>query len=411
MQDIQLYQQLLGLSGPWEVGRVTFKREAQEIEVEVRCLETVWGCPTCGKQMQGHRQEERRWRHLDSCQFKTIVVCAVPRVRCLEHGTQQVAVPWAESRSRFTHLFERLAIDVLLECSVLGACELLGISWAEADGIKQRAVVRGLARKPVSAPARLCVDEKSAGRGQNYMTIVASVEAGRSATVEYVGTGRKRETLDTYWQSLTPEQRSGVEAVGMDLWEPFFNSTLAHVPGAADKIVHDPFHLVSYMNAALNDVRKAEHRVLLEAGKKTLSGSKQLWLYGEENLPADRAAEFEVLKRQKLQTSRAWAIKEMFREFWDCESVEEGRGFFGRWYDWAIRSGLEPVKKVARMFKRHLDNIVTFFQHRLSNGSIEGLNNKIQSLVKKAYGYRNPERFKADIFFHLGGLSLYPAPQ
>ena len=184
MQDIQLFQQLLGLSGPWAVVRVTMKREAQEIEVEVRCLETVWGCPTCGKQMQGHGQEERRWRHLDSCQFKTLIVCAVPRVRCLEHGTQQVAVPWAERRSRFTRLFERLAMDVLLECSVLGAGELLGISWAEADGIKQRAVARGLARKPVSAPARLCVDEKSAGRGQNYLTIVASVAAGRSATLE-----------------------------------------------------------------------------------------------------------------------------------------------------------------------------------------------------------------------------------
>jgi transposase len=367
MQDIQLYQQLLGLSRPWEVGRVTLKREAQEIEVEVRCLETVWGCPTCGQRMQGHGHEERRWRHLDSCQFKTTVVCAVPRVRCPEHGTQQVAVPWAERLSRFTRLFERLAIDVLLECSVLGACELLGTSWAEADGIKQRAVVRGLARKPVSAPARLCVDEKSAGRGQNYLTIVASVEPGRSATVEYVGTGRKRETLDAYWQRLTPEQRSAVEAVGMDLWAPFFNSTLAQVPGAAAKIVHDPFHLVSHMNAALNEVRKAEHRNLLDEGRRTLSGSKQLWLYGEENLPADRAAEFERLKGQKLQTGRAWAIKEMFRDFWDCESVEEGRNFFRRWYDWAIRSRLEPVKKVARMFKRHLDNIVTFFQHRLSN--------------------------------------------
>ena len=411
MQDIQLYERLLGLSRPWEVSRVTLKREAQEIEVEVRCIESVWGCPTCGRQMQGHGHEHRRWRHLDSCQFKTIVVCEVPRVRCLEHGSQQVSVPWADPRARFTRLFERLAIDVLLECSVLGACELLGISWAEADGIKQRAVARGLARKPVSAPARLCVDEKSAGRGQNYLTIVASVETGRSATVEYVGEGRKRETLDAYWQSLTPEQRTGVEAVGMDMWEPFFNSALTYVPGAADKIVHDPFHLVSYMNGALNEVRKAEHRVLLEAGKRTLSGSKQLWLYGMENLPPDRVAEFERLKEQKLQTSRAWAIKEMFRDFWDCGSIKEGRDFFRRWYDWAIRSRLEPVKKVARMFKRHLDNIVTFFQHRLTNGSIEGLNNKVQSLVKKAYGYRNPERFKADIFFHLGGLDLHPNPQ
>jgi len=92
-----------------------------------------------------------------------------------------------------------------------------------------------------------------------------------------VGAGRKPATLDTDWQSLTAEPRSGVQAVGMDLWEPFFNSTLTQVPGAAGQIVQDPFHLVSDMNAVLNDVRKAEHRVLLEAGNKTLSGSQQLW--------------------------------------------------------------------------------------------------------------------------------------
>ena len=281
MQDIQLYQQLLGLTGPREVGRGTLNREAQEIEeieVAVRCLETVGGCPTCGQQRPGHEQEERRGRHLDSCQFKTIVVCAVPRVRCLEHGPQQVAVPWAERLSRFPRLFERRALDVRLECSVLGAGELLGISWAAAAGIKQRAVVRGLARQPRSVSARRCVDEKRAGRGQNDLPIVARVAVGRSATVEYVGAGRKRETLAAYGQSRTPAQRTGVAAVGMALWEPFFNSTLAPVPGAAAKIVPAPFPLVSSMNAALNEVRQAAPRDLLETGLRTLRGSQQWWL-------------------------------------------------------------------------------------------------------------------------------------
>ena len=108
-------------------------------------------------------------------------------------------------------------------------------------------------------------------------------------------------------------------------------------------------------------------------------------------------AEFARLQRQQRQTSRAWAIKELFRDFWDGASVAAGRSLFGRWYAGAVRRQLEPVKKVARLFQRHLDNLVTFFQHRLSNGSIEGLNHKIQSLVKQACGYRNPERFKTDI--------------
>ena len=111
----------------------------------------------------------------------------------------------------------------------------------------------------------------------------------------------------------------------------------------------------------------------------------------------------------QVETSRAWAIKEVFRSFWLCDTVKKAERYFGQWYGWAIRSRLEPVKKVARMCKRHLDNILTFFQHRHTNGPMEGLNNAIQGLIKKAYGYRNKERFKTDIFFHLGGLDLYPS--
>ena len=257
---------------------MTLKREAQELEVEGRCLAPVWGCPTCGTQRPGHGQEERRWRPLDRCQFEPLVGCAGPRGRGLEPGPQQVAGPWAVPRARCPRLFERLAIEVLLACSGLGPCELLGISWAEADGIQPRAVVRGLARQPGSAPARRCVDEQSAGRGQNYLTLVARVAAGRSATVESVGAGRKQEPLEAYWQSRTPAPRTGVAAVGMDLWEPFFNSPLAPLPGAAGKIVPDPFPLVSYMNPALNAGRQAEPRGWLEVGKQTLSGRKQGWL-------------------------------------------------------------------------------------------------------------------------------------
>lgn len=409
MQDFQLYQQILGIGEPWRVKQVTLNRQAGEVEVQVECTETVWGCPTCQQRMHVHDWERRRWRHLDSCQFKTILVADVPRVACAEHGTQTVAVPWAEKYSRFTQLFDRLAIDVMQECSVVAACEILGISWDEADGIKQRAVRRGLARKVPQVMPRLCVDEKSVGVGQQYMTIVAAVTPGASARVEYVGEGRTRESLDAFWQQLTPEQRAGVEAVAMDMWEPYVQSTLAQVPGAVDKVVHDPFHLVQYMNKAVNDVRKAEHRRLLAQGDPILTGTRQWWLYGMENVPPAAAARFDELKEINLQTSRAWAIKEVFRNLWLCADRSQARRHFDQWYAWAIRSRLKPVKKVARMCKRHLHHILTFFTHRLTNGPIEGLNNRIQGLIKKAFGYRNKERFKIDVLFHLGGLDLYPA--
>jgi transposase len=408
MQDIQLYEQLLGLQAPWKVEAVNLNVAAQQIEVRVVCQETVWGCPQCGERMHLHEWEERRWRHLDSCQFQTILVARVPRVRCPKHGSQVVAVPWAEKFGRFTRLFERLAIQVLQVCSVAEACRLLRISWEEADGIKQRAVDRGLARKPVRPLKRLCVDEKTAGWGQDYVTVVAHVTDERTV-VEYVGDGREEASLDAFWQRLTAAQLAGVEAVAMDMWEPYFNSTRAHVPEAARKIVYDPYHLVQHMNDAVNQVRKREHRRLAAQGDDILKGTRSLWLYGMENVPEPRAAVFDQMKFLNLATSRAWALKEVLRSFWLQPSLKAAARYFERWYSWAIRSRLEPVKKVARMCRRHLANILTYFEHRLTNGPIEGLNNRIQGLVKKAFGYRNRERFKRDILFHLGGLDLYPA--
>ena len=409
MQDFQLYQQLLGLTEPWHVTGVRLDLKAKEVEVTVAVRESIWGCPQCACRMHVHQWESRQWLHLDTCQCRTLIRADVPVVKCPQHGVQTVAVPWAEKYGRFTRLFERWAIDVLRECSVSAACELLGVSWDEADGIKQRAVERGLLRKETRPVKRLGVDEKSAGRGQNYVTVVANLEGGRAATVEYVGDGRKQEALDGYWKRLPAEHRELVEAVAMDMWEPYFNSTLAHVPEAAGKIVHDPYHVAGMLTKAVDQVRKAEHRVLTEAGDDRLAGTKYIWVYGWENLPPAHQERFDQLRGQRLKTGRAWAIKEMFRDFWAGETAEEGREFFDRWYGWAIRSRLEPIKRVARCFKTHLDNILTFFTHRISNAALEGLNNRIAGLVKKAYGYRNRERFKTDILFHLGGLDLYPS--
>jgi transposase len=407
MQDTALYQQILGLREPWTVKQVQLDQKARQVVIQVACEETLWGCPQCQRRMTIHDWQRRQWRHLDSCQFQTVIQAEVPVVKCPEHGAITVAVPWAEKYSRFTALFERLAIDVMLECSIKGACGILGISWDEADGIKQRAVARGLERKPRKAPERICVDEKSAARGQNYVTIAASVDGARTC-VEYVGAGRAKESLDAWWRQFTAEELSGVQAVAMDMWPPFVDSTLAFVPQAGEKITHDPYHMVAHMNEAVNKVRQAEHRELSRQGDSPLSGTRMLWLYGQENIPENRRADFEAIKWLNLRTSRAWGLKEVFRSFWLCGDRGEAEGYFGRWYSWAIRSRLEPVKKVARMCKKRLDHILNYFDHKITNGPIEGLNNKIQGLIKKAFGYRSHERFVTDIFFHCGGLDLHP---
>ena len=406
MQDIQLYQQILGSTEPWHVESVRLDPAQQVIEVQMALKETNWACPDCRKRMQIHDCETRRWRHLDSCQFQTILVAKVPRVRCSEHGSQTVQVPWAEKHGRFTALFERLAIDVLKEMSIEGARKLLRLSWAEAAGIKDRAVARGLARREAEVWPHLCVDEKAVGRGQDYLTVV-SRRSPDGVKVVWLGDGNSKESLDAFWPSLTDAQRQGVEAVSMDMWKAFASSTRQHVPHA--EIIYDFFHLVRHVNRAVNLVRQKESARLHLADHNPLKGTRQLWLYGMENVPEKARESFKRLWNSNLKTARAWHLKEVFRTFTANQTPEEGRLFLRQWIARALRSRLDPMRRVARMVRSHLEGIVAYCRHLYNNACAEGLNSLIQFVVAKARGFRNRQRLKMDLFFHFGGLNLYPA--
>ena len=413
MQDIELYRQLLGLATPWMVLRVELKVKEQRVEVWAGHADDVrWSCPECAGSLPLYdHAEERVWRHLDSCQFQTYLHARPPRVQCPAHGVRQVRLPWAEPRARFTTLFERLAIDVLRETDVQGATRLLRISWDEAWEIKRRAVARGRARRRAQGPARLGVDETAVARGQDYVTLVCDLTAG---TVEYLADERKQASLDGYFAALTLEQRGQIDAVAMDMWEPYVQAVQAHVPQAEGKIVFDVFHIVQHMNAAVDQVRRWEHRLLRAQGDDTLKGSKYVWLYGEENVPDHQRARFAELTRRRartpLKTARAWALKESLRDLWRCRSRLAAEQQWRWWYGWAARARLPQILQVAKMIKRHLPNVLTYFRHRITNAMSEGIASKIQALKKAANGCRNRENFKTAIYFHCGGLDLYPDP-
>jgi transposase len=407
MQDTALYQYLLGLQSPWTVSRVNLDVNGQRVDVWAEHPEdAAWACPHCTKTLPLYdHAEERTWRHLDSCQFQTHLHARIPRVACSEHGVVQVKVPWAEPRSRFTLLFERLAIDVLNQCDVSGATRILRISWDEAWGVMQRAVTRGRARKQAQVVRRIGVDEKAAAKGHRYLTLVCDLDEG---TVEHIAEDRKQESLEGYYAGLTQEQLDGIEAVAMDMWEPYIQATRAWVPEAAEKIVFDRFHVMGHIGKAVDTVRKHEHRALMASGDETLKGSKYLWLYSRENVPERRREEFAALIHQELKVGRAWAIKEALRCLWHYIYPVSGWKFWKRWYFWATHSRLEPIRKAAEMVRRHIDNILTYYQHPVTNAMSEGLNSKIQKIKSMACGFRNTENFKTAIYFRCGGLDLYP---
>jgi len=408
MRDTELYRHLLGLVAPWEVSRVELSVDGGRVDVWAEHPKrTRFTCPGCDLELPVYDHgEERSWRHLDSCAFLTYLHARPPRVECPTHGVRQVALPWAEPMSRFTVLFERLAIDVLKECDVEGAARLLRLSWDEAWHLMDRAVARGLAAKPLVVPALVGVDEKAAGRGQDYITIVSNLATG---TVEYLADERRRESLDGFFSQFSTDERQGIEAVAMDMWDPYITSTRQHLEDADDKIVFDRYHLMAYLTKAVDTVRKQESRALVATGDKSLSGTKYLWLYSAENLPDRHKDRFKVLRGGDLKTARAWAIKESLRHFWSYKRRGWGGKHFKAWYFWATHSRLRPVIDAAKTLKRHEAGLMSYFAHRVTNAGAEGLNSRIQAIRVAARGYRNRKNFKTAIWFHLGGLQLYPA--
>ena len=408
MQDRQLYQQILGIVSPWFVSRVELGLEAGEVQVYLEHEKTaIWRCPQCGQVCPLHdHQPERTWRHLDTCQYWTVLHTELPRTRCEEHGVRVVEIPWAEPHGRFTALFERLVIDWLQAASQQAVAERMGLSWDEVHGIMDRAVKRGLARREAEPIRYIGVDEKAFRKRHRYVTVVNDIDRGR---VLYVSEDRKRKSLDGFWPTLTEQQLASIKGVAMDMWGPYISSTKEHLPGADEKIVFDKFHVAGHLGKAVDAVRRGENKELRKGGDDRLVGTKYAWLQGRDKFDVKAWRAFCRLRRSNLKTSRAWAMGKQAMKLWGYTYRGAAENHFRWWYRWATHSRLKPMIDKAKMLKTHLKSILNYLSHPITNALNESLNSKIQWVKYTARGFRNQDNFKTAIYFHCGALDLLPA--
>jgi len=280
------FDRLLGVQSPWEVKNVELKLSDKTIEIELGWL---WGkdaaCPVCGRSCSLHESApERTWRHRDTLPFTTLSKARIPRAHCPEHGVKTMSVPWAAPQGRLTLLFERFAIDVLLAgASVSQACQLLGIDRDTARSIMSRAVERGLKQRELEGLKHLGMDEKSFKRAHSCVTLLTDWDKAR------VLDGVKDRTLEASQkpcQTLTGEQKKSVEAVALDLWEPFIQAIGQALPPA--DIVHDKFHVSQYLGSAVDKVHRQEHKALSTQGDAPHKSTRSLWLHRPENHPPNK---------------------------------------------------------------------------------------------------------------------------
>jgi transposase len=256
-------------------------------------------------------------------------------------------------------------------------------------------------RRSEEAAPYLGIDEKSSERGHTYVSILTDI--AHSRVLDLVPE-RKLKAAKSLLETLSPTQRASVKAVAMDMWPAFMSATQAIIPHA--DIVHDRFHVAKYLGKAVDTVRKQEHSRLSQAGTSPLTGSKYAWLKTYADGRSAEAVSFRALNQLNLKTSRAWRIKETFSQFWSYYYRGSAKRFFDAWSSNAMRSRLEPIKKVVKMLRRHEAGLLNYSRHRISNACAEGFNSAIQLIKANARGFRNFANYRARILFHCGKLDM-----
>jgi len=407
------YRQLLGLPPPWNITSLDLDANKERLDITIEWPDgTLVICPTCASAcpMKDHRVE-RTWRHLDTMQFKTFLHCRVPRCSCPEHGVHTIAVPWGESHSRWTLLFETFALAVLEQVPAIAkAARLLKLSWDETLAIKKRAVKRGLMRRTFENTQYLGLDEKSFGRNERFITVLSDIHGER---VLEVAPSKSMAAAIATLSVLPDATRAEIDAVVMDMAAAYENACAAMLPNA--EIVYDRYHIEQLLTGAVDKVRRAEHKHLMREGITVLKNSRYLWLRRSERWSEEQEAQYRDIARDfgaaKLAQSklgRAWAIKESFHWFWSYLYPGWAKRYFIRWYFWATHSRIPHIIAVARTFKERLDGLLNYFHHGITNAFAEGINSKIQDLKSAARGFRSFENYRVAILFSCGRLSMQP---
>ncbi len=405
----EFYNHLLGIESPWVVISIKRDSKSREVTAIVHFMENEpLLCPKCRKSCKLHDHRQRKWRHLDSCNHKTLLVASIPRIKCEEHGVLQLPVSWAEKNSRFTIEFESVVILWLNDDPISTVAKNFDISWDQVDGIMRRAVKRGLARRKKTVPKSIGIDETSFQKRHEYVTVILDKE---NDVIIDVLDDRKAKTLKDWFKTQNKSDFSKIENISMDMWDPFINAVKDNFENADELISFDRFHVAGHFGKALNKVRSEEYRFLNSSnGKNPLIRSKYQWLRNSKRTDnrKTKRKEFLAISRMNLKTARAWRIKETAAMLWDYTYMGVAEKQWKRLLFWISHCRLKPMIRVGKMIRRYFWGILNAIRMKVNNCMLEAKNNRIQKIKRIACGFRNRKRFKTAILFHLGGLDLTP---
>jgi len=346
-------------------------------------------CQSTNVIRRGSKQREFRASPIGSKQ--TVLVATLPRVQCRDCGVvRQIEVGFADARRSYTKGWAHYALQLTCSMTIKDVADLLGVTWDVIKEIKKDDLRRQFANPSLKDVRRIAIDEICIGKGHRYVTLVMNLDSG---AIIFVGDGKSAESLVPFWKRLG-RRRHRIEAVAMDMSSAFISAVRGNLPQA--DIVFDRFHVVKLMNEKLTTLRRQLYREATADEKLVLKGSRWLLLKNPENLSEARDEEAHLAAALKLNEPLAmgYYLKEELRLFWDQSFRWPAQLFLRSWCGRAIATGLLPLKTMAKTLTRLEEGLLSYFDHRISSGPMEGTNNKIKTLQRQSYGIRDREYFE-----------------
>jgi transposase len=377
------------------VTEVEMGESATIVRIE-RLGQRMLQCGVCGQRCRkghGRPRRERRWRDLSMRDRQLILYYRPRRVNCPRCGVRVERFPWADSWSRVTRALARAVALLARQLSGMETARHYQLNWKTVAHVIRQAVAYGLDHRQRRPLHILGIDEVSRRKGHHYLTVVYDLERH---TLLWAGPDRTTETLATFFRQMGPRRCRGIQIVCLDMWAAYLRAVREHAPQA--QILFDRFHLVQHLNRALDLVRRHQASRWTGLQKVAIKRTRFLLLKNPWNLTTDEKERLSRLVRWNLPIVRAYYLKEAFQMFWDYRQPSRAQAHLRRWMHSAMRSRLTPFKDFVRLLRAHLQGILAWTRTRVSNGAVEGMNNKIKLVSHRSFGFRDARNFIAAIY-------------
>ena len=395
-----LFRRALNIDDPWILKSIDFDPDEKRIDLYLDFAPgTTFECPICNKpECSCYDTKEKVWRHLNFFQHKAFLHCRVPRVDCTQCGIHQIKIPWARKGSGFTLLMDALIMVLSQNMPISEVGKNIGEHDTRVWRVVDHYTKEARSREDFSDVSVIGIDETSSAKGHKYVTLVVDIDKSK---VIHVCEGKDSPTVSIFKKDFKTHNGNSdnIDSVCCDMSPAFISGIRKEFPKAA--ITFDKFHVMKIVNSGIDMVRREE-----AATNQELRNTRYIWLKNPDNLTEKQKDTLCNLRDMNLKTVRAYNLKLSLQEFWKIKDRIAAKEYLQKWYFWATHSRLKPMIDVAKTIKAHWNGIMNYFDSRITNGVLEGINSVVQLLKRSARGYRNIQNFITMIYLRLGQLNF-----